>query len=190
MTKNVKVKIMDATTELLGECRSIESVTVRDIATKAEVGVGLINYHFQTKENLINQCVQKMIGNTINNFDKLYQSLTMEPVDKLRFLTKKMCLFLGSNRGVSRISILSDLFAGNSADNTSQTMKAYLPMMREIYGHKKSDQELYLIIYTLISTLQSVFLRRDVFMQNAEVDFYDMKQREQLIDRIIDIIIK
>jgi len=190
MTKNVKEKIIDATTELIEECQSIENVTVRDIATKAGVGVGLINYHFQTKDNLINQCVQKMIGNTINNFDILYQSLTMEPLDKLRFLTKKMCLFLDSNRGVSRISILSDLFAENYSDNTSQTIKAYLPVMREIYGHKKSDQDLYLLIHMLMSTLQSAFLRRDVFIQSGEVDFYDVEQRERLIDRIIDILIK
>lgn len=190
MTENVKEKIIDATTELIGECYSIESVTVRDIATKAGVGVGLINYHFQTKENLINQCVQKTIGNTINNFDKLYQSLTMEPVDKLRFLTKKMCQFLDSNRGVSRISILSDLVAGNCLDNTSQTIKAYFPVMREIYGQKKSDQDLYLLTYMLIATLQLAFVRRDVFMQSAEVDFCDVEQRDCLIDRIIDMIIK
>ncbi|KNZ40811.1 TetR/AcrR family transcriptional regulator [Acetobacterium bakii] len=190
MAKNVKEKIIDATTELIGECHSIESVTVRDIATKAGVGVGLINYHFQTKENLINQCVQKMIGNTINNFDKLYQALTMEPVDKLRFLTKKMCLFLDSNRGVSRISILSDLSAGNFSDNTSQTINAYLPVMREIYGQKKSDQDLYLLIHMLMSALQSAFLRRDVFIESAEIDFYDVKQRECLIDRLIDLLIK
>jgi AcrR family transcriptional regulator len=190
MNKNVKEKIIDATTELIGECASIESVTVRDIAAKASVGIGLINYHFQTKENLINQCVQKMIGNTINNFDKLYQSLTMEPLDKLRFLTKRMCLFLARNQGISRVSILSDLFAGNCSDNTSQTIKAYLPVMREVCGNKKSDKELYLLSHILMATLQSAFLRRDVFMQSAEVDFYDVEQLECLIDRVIDILFK
>lgn len=189
MTKNIKEKIIEATTELIGECHSIDSVTVRDIATKAGVGVGLINYHFQTKENLINQCVQKIIGNTINNFDTMYQSLTMEPVEKLRFLTKKMCLFLDSNRSVSRLSILSDLVAGNYLDNTSQTIQAYLPVMREIYGQNKSDQDLYLLIHMLMSTLQSTFLRRAVLLESAEVDFYDVKQREKLIDNIIDILI-
>ena len=189
-TNNVKEKIIDATTELIGECQSIEDVTIRDIAAKADVGIGLINYHFQTKENLINQCVQKIIGNIINEFDELYQGLTMEPLDKLRFLAKSTCSFLVQNQGISRTSILSDLFSGNYADNTSQTVKAYLPVMREIYGDKKSDKELYLISNILITTFQSIFLRRDVLIKSSEVDFYDEEQREWLIDWVIDIFFK
>lgn len=189
-SKSVKEKIIDSTIELIGECVSIESVTIRDIATKAGVGVGLINYHFQTKDNLINQCVQKIIGNIIENFDKLYQSLTMEPLDKLRFLTKQMCSFVVQNQGISRVSILSDLSTGDCLDNTSQTTKAYLPVMREACGNKKSDKELYQLTFILQATLQSAFLRRDVLMQSADVDFYDTEQREQFIDRLIDTIFK
>jgi len=187
---NVKDKIMDATIELIEECVSIESVTVRDIAAKVGIGVGLINYHFQTKENLINQCVQKIIGNVINKFDSLYQSLTLEPLDKLLFLAKLTCTFLVKNQGISRVSILSDLIAGNCLDNTSQTIKAYIPVMREICGEAKSDEEIYLSTHILITTLQSAFLRRDVFMQNAKVDFYNMKQREQYIDMVVKIILR
>jgi AcrR family transcriptional regulator len=187
---NVKGKIMDATTTLIEESVSIENVTIRDIAAKAGVGVGLINYHFQTKENLINQCVQKMIGNIIHRFDALYKSLTLEPLDKLRFLAKSTCTFLAKNQGISRASILADLFAGKSSDNTSQTMEAYLPVVREIFGETKSDQELYLSTHILIATLQSAFLRRDVLIQNAEVDFYDTEQRERFIDTIVEIIFK
>lgn len=188
MTVIVKEKIIEATIELIGACHSIESVTVRDIAAKAGVGVGLINYHFQTKENLINQCVQKMIGNTIDNFDKLYRSLAMEPLEKLRFLTKRMCLFLVLNQSVSRISILSDQLNGTSSDNTSQTIKAYLPVMREVCGSETSQYQLYLITHILIATLQSSFLRRDVLIQSASIDFYDAEQRDLLVDRIIDVL--
>ena len=187
---DVKDKIMDATTKLIEECVSIENVTIRDIAAKAGVGVGLINYHFQTKENLINQCVQKIIGNVINRFGSLYQNLTLEPLDKLRFLAKSTCTFLVKNQGISRASILSDLIAGNYSDNTSQTIEAYLPVVREICGETKSDRELYLSTHILITTLQSAFLRRDVFMQNTEVDFYDTKQREGFIDMVVEIIFK
>ena len=190
MAKNVKEKILDATTALIGECASIEGVTIRDIAAKAGVGVGLVNYHFQAKENLINQCVQKIIGNVINNFDKVYQSLTMEPLDKLRVLTKRMCSFLVHNQGISRMSILSDQFSGNFSDNTSQTIKAYLPVMREVCGHKKSDKEMYLLTHILISTLQSAFLRRDILLQNVQIDFYDAQQQELFIDGVIDSLFK
>jgi AcrR family transcriptional regulator len=187
---NVKEKIVDATIALIGKSASIESVTIRDIAAKAGVGVGLINYHFQTKENLINQCVQKIIGNVISRFDGMYQGLTMAPLDKLRFLTKATCTFLAQNQGISRISILSDLFAGNASDNTSQTIEAYLPVIKEIWGDSKSEEEIFLSTHILIATLQSAFLRRNVFMQSTKIDFYDTEQRERLIDIIIDTIFK
>ncbi len=189
-SSSVKEKIINATTELIGECESVESVTIRDIAAQAGVGIGLINYHFQTKENLINLSVQKIIGNIINNFNKLYQSLTMEPLEKLRFMTKRLCLFLVQNQGISRVSILSDLLNGSCTDNTSQTVEAYLPVMREVCGYKKSDQELKLLTHIMTATLQSTFLRRDVYMQNTGVDFYDAEQRELFIDRIIDSLFK
>jgi len=187
---NVKDRILDATIELIGQCASIENVTIRDIAAKAGVGVGLINYHFQTKENLINQCVQKIIGNTINKFDELYKSLILEPVDKLRFLSKLTCTFLVKNQGISRASILSDLKAGSCTDNTSQTMEAYLPVMREIFGAIKNDKELYILTHILITSFQSAFLRRDTFIKSEKVDFYDAKDREWLVDSIIDTVLK
>jgi AcrR family transcriptional regulator len=191
MKKNsVKEKIVDATIELIGKSASIESVTIRDIAAKAGVGVGLINYHFQTKENLINQCVQKIIGNVISRFDVMYQGLTMEPLDKLRFLTKATCTFLAQNQGISRISILSDLFAGNASDNTAQTIEAYLPVIKEIWGDKKTEEEIFLSTHILIGALQSAFLRRNVFMQSTKIDFFDKEQRERIIDMIIDTIFK
>lgn len=108
----------------------------------------------------------------------------------LRFLAKLTCTFLVKNQGISRVSILSDLIAGNCSDNTSQTIQAYIPVMREICGEAKSDEEIYLSTHILITTLQSAFLRRDVFMQNAKVDFYDIKQRERYIDMVVEIILR
>ncbi|MFT5876102.1 MAG: hypothetical protein ACI8WT_005106 [Clostridium sp.] len=94
------------------------------------------------------------------------------------------------NQGISRASILSDLTCGNCTDNTSQTIQAYLPVMRDIYGEAKLEKEIYLSTHVFITTLQSAFLRRDVFMQNKQFDFYDTKQREEFIDMVVGIIFK
>jgi|GEM_PF-5752245 len=99
---------------------------------------------------------------------------------------------LVSNNGSCerKASILSYLFDGSCSDITSQTTQAYLPVMREICGEKRSDKELYLCTHILITTLQSEFLRRDVFMQDAQIDIYDIKQREQFIEMVVEIIFK
>jgi len=98
-TSSVKEKIVKVTIELLEECEAVEQVTVRDIAKKAGIGVGLINYHFQTKDNLINQCVQRIIGDVIKKFHQISQSLNAEPLDNLRSLAKRNCSFLVQNKG-------------------------------------------------------------------------------------------
>lgn len=77
---------MAVTIQLIEQHADFDKITIREIAAKANVRVGLINYHFQTKQNLINQCVQRMISLIISKFDSLYQSLTMKPLDKLRYL--------------------------------------------------------------------------------------------------------
>lgn len=185
---SVKEKLIATTIKLIENNESIEDVTVRDIAAAAEVGTGLINYHFQTKDNLIKICVERIIGDVIQNFDRIYKSLTMAPLEKLRFLTKRMCTFLIQNPGISRVSILSDLFSGSNADNSVTTIHAYRPVVREVCGPDKSDKEIYLLTQILTATIQSVFLRADVLKENTDIDFNNTEQRDELIDFLIDSI--
>lgn len=65
----VKEKIIQATIALIetGE-GNIEGISARAISEKAKVGLGMINYHFQTKENLISICVERIIGDVILSF--------------------------------------------------------------------------------------------------------------------------
>ena len=72
MEKNeleAKQLIMETAMQLVREHGDISKITIRDISARANVGVSLVNYHFQTKENLINQCVKKIIGKVISGFD-------------------------------------------------------------------------------------------------------------------------
>ena len=60
---NQKEKIIAVTTELINENQGdLNMVTARKIADRAKVGLGLINYHFGSKERLITECVQKIIN--------------------------------------------------------------------------------------------------------------------------------
>ena len=69
-TTNVKDNIIEVTTELIEQLEgNTKSITARMIAEKAGVGLGLINYHCGSKENLITACVQRIIGKVIAGFD-------------------------------------------------------------------------------------------------------------------------
>jgi AcrR family transcriptional regulator len=70
MTERVdtKVRILDAAEKLFG-MNGFEGTSLRDITTAAEVNLAAINYHFQTKDSLIDAIVARRI----------------EPVNKKRF---------------------------------------------------------------------------------------------------------
>lgn len=110
----------------------------------------------------------------------------MDPLSKLKYLVKGTGLFLASNPGISRTSIQTDMLSPHCNDNTAATLSVYLPVVREVLGERKTDEELKLLLHMLISSLQAAFLRSDVFLKTFSIDFYDRAQRNAMIDRIID----
>ena len=183
-----KERIIEAATQLIKESGHPEQVTIREVAARAAVGVGLVNYHFQTKENLINQCIQRIISKVIDQFEPLSQSLDLEPAAKLRYLAKVNLDFLINNAGFSRTSITTDMLSPHSGDNTMQTTKAYLPLLHEVCGKGIADSEILFLFHMLISTVQSAFLRKDVLSEVMGIDLSVKSQRDLFIDKIIDTV--
>ncbi len=179
-------KIMNAAMQLIEQHGDIVRITSRDIAAKAGVGVGLINYHFQTKENLINRCVQDLISKVIGGFEPQYKSLEMEPLDKLRYLLKHTAGFLAIRTGISRISILGDYVNPGADDNSMQTIRAYTPVVREVMGDKADELAVFFTIHMLVSAIQSAFLRHEVISKATGLNFYDKDQRNALVDAVVD----
>ena len=65
----VKEIIIKSTIELIEQSNGdIKKITSRSIAEKSGIALGLINYHFESKENLIALCVQRIINNVLMNF--------------------------------------------------------------------------------------------------------------------------
>ena len=189
MTKRdteTREKIIEVTTQLIREHGGTESMTTRDIAARAGVGVGLVNYHFQTKEHLLDLCTQKIISRVIDGFDAFVGSLDMPPVDKLRFLLKENMRFLTANPGISRASILHDIHTPGDGDNTAQTLRAYLPVVREACGAGTDEAHVLAVTHSLIFTLQILFLRGSIGAQTSGCDPADPEQRDRFIDTLID----
>ena len=64
-----KEALMQAATALINEKgESAEEITVREICKRANVGLGLVNYHFGNKDRLIALCVERMINGIVASF--------------------------------------------------------------------------------------------------------------------------
>jgi len=179
---DAKKAIVDATIELIQEIGgNVEELTIRAIAERSNVGVGLINYHFQTKNNLIEVSVQRIIGDVISNFNPDINR-GLSSLEQLKNVVKLVADFLVEHPSVSKVSILGDHKTPKTFDNTMRTVKGFcLPLQND----NLQDTDKTLLMFTLTSVLQTIFLRRDMSGELFGYDFNDKGQRDKLIDVII-----
>lgn len=180
----IKDSIISSTIKLIEESDgNIEAITSREIAKKANISLGLINYHFQSKENLIEICVQKIIGNVILSFQPEGGS-QLEGIAYLIYVAQQVFHFLFENGAVSRISILGDFKSPEIDDNTMKSMKGFMSSLEESHIPEK-DRALF--AFTLTEAMQGAFLRKD---ESKEIFGYDLKIKRERDSFIEDLIMK
>ena len=187
MDKNANVKnhIIEVTTELIEKHNgSIKDITARMIAAKADVGLGLINYHFGSKENLITECVQRIIGKVVTEFQITEQYET----DKERLTDSAAYVFnfLFEHSAISRVSILGDLqnYTGNC--NSVLTQQGFsLSLENDISNEDKS-----MLVFILTAAMQVAFLGSETIKQLFGYDFTKPKDRATYISKLVDILFK
>lgn len=80
--ESTKDKIIKTTYDLMLETDDINTVTVRMIATRADVNVALVNYYFTSKENLFNEVINTILITSKQLFE-LLDDETVAPRDRL-----------------------------------------------------------------------------------------------------------
>ncbi|MDF2984657.1 MAG: regulatory protein TetR [Eubacterium sp.] len=175
----IKEKIIEATIKLLQQSSgNIENITIRGIAETVGVGTGLINYHFGSKEKLIEVCVQRIIGNVISVFNpRLHENLN--ETDKLKEVACQVMDFLISNPEISKISILGDMITPMIMDNTMRTVMGFC----KVFISDGQDTKLLVYAFTLI--LQGAFLRKDITGESLGFDFNQKQDRDKFIQFVV-----
>jgi AcrR family transcriptional regulator len=159
---HIKEKIIDATISLIESSDGlIENITMRAIAQKADVAVGLINYHFTSKKNLIELCVQRIISHVMRTFPTGYAMGEESEGDKsggdMASFTTSVFTFLINHPEISKISMLSDLSHPDIKSNSSASYRAILKALPET----ESENIRKVKAFMLLSTIQSAFLNRE-----------------------------
>src|ERR1700730_18661038 len=60
-SSNTKTRIMNAADKLFG-LNGFDATSLRDITAEAQVNLAAVNYHFQSKESLIDAIIERRIG--------------------------------------------------------------------------------------------------------------------------------
>lgn len=184
-----KQKLITATLNILNERgQDYKSLTSRDIASRAGVPLGMINYCFGSKDDLV---LKVFLDSYENHIDKervvdyfAEECRIKDPREKLKVSAFKFVKFFMIHGDCIR-DVLK--YVITSYDPAS-LLKAY-PLIREIMSNDVSDEECKLMAYELGSIMQLAVLRKDDFKKSFNIDFDDDEQLKSFINKHVDKIV-
>lgn len=179
----VKERIIEVTIALIQASNgNAAEITTRDIAEKAEVGNGLINYHFQTKENLIAICVQRIIGQVVKKFNP--NIANQNTAERMTNAATAVFEFLFANPAISRISILGDLSDPTGDSNTVKSQQRIC----HVLGDSMNDTDKQIFSFVLVSAMQSAFLANQCGDVMCGFSLDIPASREAFIKKLVDML--
>lgn len=180
---NVKEHIIEATISLIENSGGdTNGITARRIAERANIGLGLINYHFGSKEQLITACVQRIIGNVVAGFktERQFES------DKARLtaVATHVFHFLFEHPAISKISILGDLHSYTADSNSVHTQQGFAYMLRQ----EIADDDKPMLAFVLTGAMQIAFLGHETVKELFGYDLTRETDRAAYIERLVTLL--
>lgn len=181
-----KQKLIKATSELLYERgQQYKGLTSREIAKTAGVPLGMINYCFGSKDNLVLQVFldtyeKKMEEEQHEEILKIYKDVN-DPLEFFRISAFKiMKAFLDHYECTE--SILKYIITEYSVE---KTLKGHV-IIKEYYGDSKSEEECKRIAFMMSNVFQLAILRHKEYKENFGIDLLDDKQLMIFINEQIE----
>lgn len=179
--KDAKERILKAAKALMDETDDLESVTMRQIAQRAGVGVGLINYHFQSRENLLYTAIGEVMISIMDAFRQTPPD-GATPAERLKDMMTALCDAGARHEKEMRLGSQFQIMSGDFS-----AAHYLLPALREACGQKYDENALRLIALQLFTLTNLMMLRSDAFFRFSGADIMNKPQRDRLISQLIDI---
>lgn len=187
--EKTKEEIIEITTQLLNEYNGdTKKITSRLIAERADIGLGSINYFFGSKENLIAECIQRIINKMLLGFTPEISDTAkkdgLSDEARLAFWASQTFDFLFDHQAIVGISILSDMQNYAVDSNSVYTQKGFAFALRD--SHKEETKRL--LVFILVSAMQTAFLARDTAKELPGYDLYSKTERDRFIADTINML--
>lgn len=181
--RNVKNNIIEAATELIETYEGdTKKITARMIAEKADVALGLINYHFGNKENLITICVQRVIGKVIIGASMQKPQETER--ERMTAWAIYVFDFLFENPAIARLSILGEFQSYDTAKNPAFQQRGFIFALTK----NIADKDKPLASFVLASAMQAAFLREDTVKELLGYDLTVKEERDAYVAKLVEMV--
>ena len=177
--KDARQRILETAYELLNEVKDPDKVTVREIARRAEVGVGLINYHFTSKDMMLMEAVGSALAEVAIRWREAAGDTSLDPLTQLKKMLYELTEMGAEHPHLIRLAARFELTEG--AINTPRFI---LPYILRILGD--NEQAARLMAFSLISNIQSASIRYEAFREYTGFDLYLRQDRERYIELLIE----
>jgi len=179
---SAKEKIFQAALELISTEENSGSITTRQIAGMANVNLALINYYYQSKENLLSQAAGYKMGDIIDQV--LERSNTdVDAATKIKKLLATTADFSFKHNELFKIAVTGELKEG-----CKNSCALIIPLLKEIFSNK-NEAELRTIALQLILPFHYIVLYPERYGDYLNTDFFDEQQRTRIINQMTDNIL-
>lgn len=180
---SAKEKILNAAQELISEGKTDRQITMRQIASKAGVNLALVNYYFQTKENLLSNVVGIMMGDIIERTAKDIHTGIDTQTTRLRAMLLTTADAAFKYRNFSIIAVSTEL-----KSNCENSCKLVMPLLKEILT-ECDESDLRIIALQLMIPFHHIVLNPEYYSRYLDTDFFDESKRKQKINQMIDCVL-
>jgi AcrR family transcriptional regulator len=170
-----KEKILRTAQAMLQEGLSAEDITVRQIAARAGIGIGTINYHYQSKDKLLSDAVSGLMTVLANELE--YDNGISDPFQKLKQFLMTIGEMSLKYYEISRIHVTYELEQGDFS-----ICYYIVPLLKEIFKSTRNETEIKLVAIELITSMQSIFLKKEAFFRYTGINLQDPGQREEALN--------
>lgn len=177
-------KILKATVELLQETDDPAGLTVRQIAARAEVGIGLINYHFGSRDILFNDAVGQLMAEKVKPYLASASTGDGNPRERLvQFLKTSAEITAAYPKYVE--PMIAYILTHGQVDLPLMLV----PLLQEIMGGECPIQKVRMMAYTLVTTMQAIFIQRQDFYLFTGINIVDPKDQSAAIRMLVDLVV-
>ena len=186
---DAKERLIDVTIKMICQGKKPSEITVKDITEKAELGNGMVNYHFQSKDNLIRLAVKKVMTCATKLLSERIKAKEEEsPVERLAIILKEVVNFIADNSEISKIAILDDLENEQGTAHLLSSEESYNKCLKDIYGH--NIEKLLIKNYLIAGYINYIFLKAEKIKNETGFDFYNKVHREKAIEDLMNELMK
>jgi AcrR family transcriptional regulator len=179
--QDARNRIIKAAVGMLNEVTDVDKITVRQIAERANVGIGLINYHFKSKDNLLSIAIAEIMAKIATGFSTSGNYSDLQPIPKIKTMLKELYSFAERHEKLLQFSLAHGIVNGDM-----QTPLFLVPVLREIFGDSKDEIQLRIIALQILLPIQVTAICQSVFNFYSGIDLHNEVQRNNFIDTLVD----